>query len=54
MHGIISYGHFPIRELAPHKNQGMEITYIEKGVMEWMVEGLLEHTTLLPGNNDHA
>lgn len=39
MHGIISYGHFPIKELAPHKNQGMEITYIEKGVMEWMVEG---------------
>lgn len=39
MHGIISYGHFPIKELAPHKNQGMEITYIEKGLMEWMVEG---------------
>jgi len=33
MHGIISYGHFPIKELAPHKNQGMEITYVEKGVM---------------------
>jgi len=39
MHGIISYGHFPIRELAPHKNQGMEITLVERGVMEWMVEG---------------
>jgi AraC family L-rhamnose operon regulatory protein RhaS len=39
MHGIISYGHFPIRELSPHKNQGMEITYVEKGTMEWMVEG---------------
>jgi AraC family L-rhamnose operon regulatory protein RhaS len=39
MHGIISYGHFPIKELAPHKNQGMEITYVEKGVMEWMVKG---------------
>ena len=38
MHGIISYGHFPIKELAPHKNRGMEITYIEKGLMEWMVE----------------
>ena len=34
MHGIISYGHFPIKELAPHKNQGMEITLVEKGVME--------------------
>jgi AraC-like DNA-binding protein len=39
MHGIISYGHFPIKELAPHKNQGVEITFVEKGVMEWMVEG---------------
>jgi len=39
MHEIISYGHFPIKELAPHKNQGMEITLIEKGVMEWMVGG---------------
>lgn len=36
---FISYGHFKCRELAPHKNQGMEITYIEKGQMEWMVEG---------------
>jgi len=39
MSWIISYGHFPIKELAPHKNQGMEITYVEKGLMEWMVEG---------------
>jgi AraC family L-rhamnose operon regulatory protein RhaS len=39
MHGIISYGHFPIKELGPHKNQGMEITFVEKGVMKWMVEG---------------
>ncbi len=39
MSWIISYGHFPIKELAPHKNQGMEITFVEKGVMEWMVEG---------------
>ena len=42
MHGFISYGHFPIRELTPHKNLGMEITYIEKGLMEWMVEGRQE------------
>jgi len=39
MSWIISYGHFPIKELAPHKNQGMEITFVEKGTMEWMVEG---------------
>lgn len=39
MKGLISYGHFPIKELTPHKNEGMEITYIEQGLMEWMVEG---------------
>ena len=42
MQDIISYGRFPIRELAPHKNKGMEITYIEKGLLEWMVEGEVE------------
>jgi len=39
MNKIISYGYFPIKELNPHKNKGMEITYVEKGMMEWMVEG---------------
>jgi hypothetical protein len=34
MKDIISYGQFPIKELAPHKNKGMEITYIEKGLLE--------------------
>ena len=43
MKEIISYGRFQCRELAPHKNRGMEITYIEKGVMEWMAEGVAEH-----------
>jgi AraC-like DNA-binding protein len=42
MKEIISYGRFRCRELAPHKNRGMEITYIEKGMMEWMVEGVRE------------
>ncbi|MBN2683958.1 MAG: helix-turn-helix domain-containing protein [Pontiellaceae bacterium] len=42
MDGIISYGRFHCGELTPHKNRGMEITYIEKGVMEWMVEGVTE------------
>ena len=42
MKEIISYGQFPIRELRPHKNKGMEITFIEKGIMEWMVEGRTE------------
>lgn len=42
MNEIISYGRFKCTELTPHKNRGMEITYIEKGVMEWMVEGVPE------------
>jgi AraC family L-rhamnose operon regulatory protein RhaS len=42
MKEIISYGRFKCRELAPHKNRGMEITYIEKGMLEWMAEGVPE------------
>jgi AraC family L-rhamnose operon regulatory protein RhaS len=42
MKEIISYGRFRCPELAPHKNRGMEITYIEKGMLEWMVEGVVE------------
>lgn len=43
MNEIISYGRFQCSELSPHKNRGMEITYIEKGMMEWMVEGVPEN-----------
>jgi len=42
MNEFISYGRFQCTELAPHKNRGMEITYVEKGIMEWMVEGVPE------------
>lgn len=42
MKEIISYGRFRCTELSPHKNQGMEITYVEKGMLEWMVEGVPE------------
>ena len=42
MKEVISYGQFPIKELRPHKNKGMEITFIEKGFLEWMVEGRQE------------
>lgn len=42
MNEIISYGRFQCAELAPHKNRGMEITYIEKGMLEWMAEGVPE------------
>jgi len=42
MNEFISYGRFQCTELAPHKNRGLEITYIEKGMLEWMVEGVPE------------
>lgn len=42
MKEIISYGRFRCTELSPHKNRGMEITYIEKGMLEWMAEGTSE------------
>ncbi len=42
MKEIISYGRFQCKELTPHKNQGMEITFIEKGILEWFVEGRVE------------
>jgi len=42
MKEIISYGRFRCTELSPHKNRGMEITYIEKGDLEWIVEGVPE------------
>lgn len=42
MKEIISYGHFRCTDLAPHRNRGMEITYVEKGLLEWMVEGVRE------------
>lgn len=42
MREIISYGRLHCKEVTPHKNRGMEITYIEKGMMEWMVEGVPE------------
>jgi len=42
MKEIISYGRFQCMELSPHKNRGMEITYIEKGLLEWTVEGVSE------------
>ena len=42
MKEIISYGRFRCAELAPHKNRGMEITYVERGMLDWMVEGVPE------------
>jgi AraC family L-rhamnose operon regulatory protein RhaS len=42
MDEIISYGRFQCTELAPHKNRGMEITFVERGMLEWMAEGTAE------------
>ena len=42
MKEVISYGRFRCTELSPHKNRGMEITFIEKGMLEWIVEGVPE------------
>jgi len=47
MKEIISYGRFRCRELAPHRNRGMEITYVEQGMLDWMVEGRAE--SVVPG-----
>lgn len=48
MQEFISYGHLRCGELAPHKNRGMEITVVEKGHLEWMVEGVAEQVN--PGS----
>jgi len=42
MKEIISYGRLCCTELSPHKNRGMEITYVEEGDLEWFVEGVPE------------
>lgn len=42
MNEIITFGQFRCMELSPHKNRGLEITYIEKGNLDWMVEGTAE------------
>ncbi len=42
MKEMISYGRIRCRELTPHRNRGMEITYIEKGLLDWVVEGTPE------------
>jgi AraC family L-rhamnose operon regulatory protein RhaS len=47
MKEIISYGRFRCREMAPHRNRGMEITYVEQGMLDWMVEGRAE--SVAPG-----
>lgn len=48
MKEIITYGRLRCPELSPHKNRGMEISYVEKGNLEWMVEGVPEK--VVPGS----
>jgi AraC family L-rhamnose operon regulatory protein RhaS len=42
MGDIISCGHLKIGDLGLHKNRGMELTYITRGRMEWVVDGRIE------------
>ncbi|MFW6217981.1 MAG: cupin domain-containing protein [Verrucomicrobiota bacterium] len=42
MRELITCGHIRIADLAMHKNRGMELTYITKGRMEWVVDGRVE------------
>ncbi|MGZ0709728.1 helix-turn-helix domain-containing protein [Coraliomargarita sp. W4R53] len=42
MDEIISCGHLKIGDLGLHKNRGMELTYITRGRMEWVVDGRIE------------
>ncbi|MDQ8196071.1 AraC family transcriptional regulator [Coraliomargarita sp. SDUM461004] len=42
MDDIISCGHLKIGDLGLHKNRGMELTYVSRGRMEWVVDGRIE------------
>ena len=47
MDGIISYGQISHKELKLHKNRGMEIVLVTRGVFNWYVDGKIEK--LSPG-----
>lgn len=38
MKEIISSGFVVLREMQPHRNRGREVTFLQKGDLEWMVE----------------
>lgn len=42
MKEIISSGFVVLQEMEPHRNRGLEITYIGKGDLDWIVEGRRE------------
>ncbi|WP_269522375.1 AraC family transcriptional regulator [Coraliomargarita parva] len=42
MREVITSGHLRIDDLGLHKNRGMELTYISRGRMEWVVDGRIE------------
>lgn len=42
LNSLISFGHFRIADLALHRNQGMELTYLSRGRMEWVVDDHIE------------
>jgi AraC family L-rhamnose operon regulatory protein RhaS len=47
MHEMISYGHIENKLMYPHRNQGMEVVLVEKGLLEWAVDRVPE--VLNPG-----
>lgn len=42
MREVISSGLVVLREMGPHRNRGLEIHHIQRGDLEWMVEGRSE------------
>ena len=42
MRDVISSGFVVLREMQPHRNRGLEIHHIQRGDLEWMVEGRSE------------
>lgn len=42
MRDVISSGFVVLREMQPHRNRGLEIHYIQRGDLEWMVDGWSE------------
>jgi AraC family transcriptional regulator, L-rhamnose operon regulatory protein RhaS len=40
--GFLSFGCFKTKELPLHRNQGMEITFVEQGHLNWLVDGVVE------------
>lgn len=45
MKSIVRYGRGSARTLPAHRDRGLEIIFLEKGALNWHVEGKVEHVT---------